>query len=131
MYLGTWPYLFDHPERNLQYFRAMATQGDRVIQYVWNIEPFEHMLATMPELMLFFLIIGILYYKRIHNVFALPWYRLFLMWFFIPIFRISMPGQTNFDGIRHYYEFLPAAAIIAVLEVNIWENGWKKNFLFK
>lgn len=130
IYLCTWPYLYNHPERIFQYFRSMATQGDRVIQYIWSIEPFAHMAATMPEIMLIFLLIGILCSKKLSKNFKYPWVRLFLVWFILPIFRISMPGQINFDGIRHYYEFLPAAAILAGFGVYIfgtWIEKWFVN----
>jgi hypothetical protein len=125
IYLATWPYLFGHPERNLEYFRSMATQGDRIIQYIWSLEPLEHMLATMPELMLVFLIIGLSAYKKNDKNTGFPWYRLSIVWFVLPILRISMPGQINFDGIRHYYEYLPAAALLAGLGVN-WFADWLK-----
>jgi hypothetical protein len=126
IYVGTWPYLYGHPERILLYFRSMAAQGDRIIQYFWSLEPMEHMLATMPELMILFLFIGIFSFKTIRKNNYSPWFRLSLVWFILPIFRISMPGQINFDGIRHFYEFLPAAALLAAFGVNTVFH-WLKN----
>jgi hypothetical protein len=38
---------------------------------------------------------------------------LLLVWAAIPIARASLPGMVNFDGIRHFLEFLPAAALVA------------------
>jgi hypothetical protein len=41
--------------------------------------------------------------------------RLLLAWMLVPILRNSVPGAWNFDGIRHFYEFLPAAALVAAV----------------
>ena len=38
-------------------------------------------------------------------------WRLLLVWMLIPILRLSIPSGLNFDGIRHFLEFLPAAAL--------------------
>jgi uncharacterized membrane protein len=104
----------------------MATQGDRIIQYLWSFEPLEHMLATMPEFMIAFLILGIwLFFKPGLNRDS-HYPRLLLVWLIFPILRISMPGQINFDGIRHYYEYLPAAAVIAGYGANYFLE-WIKN----
>ena len=35
------------------------------------------------------------------------------MWALLPVVRISLPGMVDFDGIRHYLEFIPAAAMLA------------------
>ena len=40
-------------------------------------------------------------------------FRLWLAWLMVPIIRISLPGMINFGGIRHFLEFIPAAALIA------------------
>jgi hypothetical protein len=39
--------------------------------------------------------------------------RLLLVWAGLPIVRTSVPGAVNFDGIRHFIEFVPAAALLA------------------
>lgn len=112
VYILSWPYLYGHPERILSYFKTMLTQGDRVVNYEWSIEPLAHVFATMPEMMLFFFVVGLFFFlnPKQQNI---PWRRFLLVWLLFPIFRISIPGQINFDGIRHFYEFLPPAAIIA------------------
>lgn len=112
VYILSWPYLYGHPERILSYFKTMLNQGDRIVDYVWSGEPLAHVIATTPEIMLLFVTAG-LFYFLLKNQERILWRRLLLVWFIFPIFRISIPGQVNFDGIRHYYEFLPAAAIIA------------------
>ena len=42
-----------------------------------------------------------------------PLHRLLIVWFAFPILRTSLPGMVNFDGIRHFLEFLPGAALLA------------------
>jgi hypothetical protein len=36
-----------------------------------------------------------------------------VVWTLFPIFRNSLPGMANFDGIRHFQEFLPGACLLA------------------
>jgi hypothetical protein len=38
---------------------------------------------------------------------------LLLLWLVVPVLRVSVPRATDFDGIRHWLEFVPAAALIA------------------
>lgn len=39
-------------------------------------------------------------------------YLLVLLWTVVPVLRVSMPGTHDFDGIRHWLEFIPGAAIL-------------------
>ena len=39
--------------------------------------------------------------------------QLLLVWLVVPILRASLPGAANFDGIRHFVEFVPAACLLA------------------
>jgi hypothetical protein len=116
-YFAVWPYLHRDPSRVVDYFRYIASQGERDGGTGINLQPLRMALATMPETMLLFLLIGIIVLiisislRKDQSI----WRRVLLTWLFIPIFRISLPGMVNFDGIRHFLEFLPAAALIAGL----------------
>ena len=114
-YFAVWPYLHRDPSRVFDYFRYIASQGERDGSAGFNLQPLRMTLATMPETMLIFLIIGIvaliLSLRKSRSI----WRQVMLTWLFVPIIRISLPGMANFDGIRHFLEFLPAAALIAGL----------------
>lgn len=113
VYYLSWPYIYKNPLRALVYFKLTSSQAGHTTINAWNWQPVLQVLTTTPEIMLVFLGLGLavtLVYAW--KKWALVW-RLVLVWFLIPIIRISLPGMANFDGIRHFLEFLPAAAILA------------------
>ncbi len=127
-YIGSWPYLYvqNNPIRGIQmYFEFIISQGGRKGPMEFQIDPLVQVITSMPEIMIVFLIIGIAYsiYQTIQKPNSI--YRLFIIWLIVPIVRISMPGMVNFDGIRHFLEFLPAACVLA--SIGLWQIGvWLK-----
>jgi hypothetical protein len=116
-YVLSWPYLYvgNNPVRGiLKYFQYIAAQGGRTGGSTWSWDPFKQVVFTMPETMLILLGIGIPFviYNAVRND-PRRTSRLLLVWFLLPIVRTSLPGMVNFDGIRHFLEFVPAAAMIA------------------
>ena len=96
----------------------------------WQVEPLRQVVTTMPEGMLLFTLIGLFFIAagRVNNIRTSTFWHLILVWLAFPILRLSIPTGTNFDGIRHYLEFLPAAAIIAGHGLNQsihWVSGKK------
>jgi hypothetical protein len=67
----------------------------------------------MPEIMLILLPVGIVFAVRHHRSTSNPLFRMLFAWAAVPILRNSLPGAVNFDGIRHFEEFLPAACLLA------------------
>jgi hypothetical protein len=129
----SWPYLWADPRRFLAYLDGFLSQGDRIGSQVFKFKPLLLTVLTLPEAFLFFLFFGLgisifWLFRKKH-----PMIRLLLLWFVIPIFRICMPGAVNFDGIRHFLEFLPAAGVIAafgiVTIINLikWPKNWMVN----
>ncbi len=127
-----WPILWADPRRFIQYLDGFLRQGERGGSRFFHFKPLLITTLSMPEVFLFFLLIGLgisfFWIFRKKN----PMIRLSLVWFLIPIFRISMPGAVNFDGIRHFLEFLPAAGIIAafgivtVINMIQWPATWMR-----
>jgi hypothetical protein len=113
VYFVTWPYLFLHPLNNLMaYWKYIFSQGGRTGILAFSIDPLRQVITTMPEVMLVGLLVGlVLLTIRIFRE-QKPIYRVLLVWFIFPILRVSLPGAVNFDGIRHFLEFAPAAALI-------------------
>jgi hypothetical protein len=112
-YFAIWPYLHHDPSRVVDYFRYIASQGGRAGSAGFNLQPLRMTLATIPETMLIFLMVGM-----VVTIFSLRkeqpiWKKVLLTWLLVPIIRISLPGMANFDGIRHFLEFLPAASLLA------------------
>lgn len=121
VYFLSWPYLYEDPLRVKKYFDYILSQGGRSPGTGWNAHPVRMVLFTTPEWMLVFLTAGLFFAGRavwqgrntppsLERI-SLP--RLLIVWFTLPILRSSLPGMVNFDGIRHFLEFLPAAALLA------------------
>jgi 4-amino-4-deoxy-L-arabinose transferase-like glycosyltransferase len=112
---GSWPYLYEDPLRLRNYLNYILSQGDRSSTGGWSWQPFKITAAVLPEILLVFLLAGVgiaIYRAAARRSFL---HRLLLVWCLLPVVRISLPGMVNFDGIRHFVEFLPAACILAGL----------------
>lgn len=109
----SWPYLYVNPLRLFRYYRYIFSQGQRHGTGLWNWDALVQTIATMPGIMVVLLLIGCaLAIKRRHAAES-PVLRLLVVWAAVPILRTSLPGVVNFDGIRHFEEFLPAACLLA------------------
>lgn len=114
IYVISWPYLYaDVFTRLKSYWVYIFSQGGRNMDTSWNIDPIREVLTTMPEIMLLAFVIGVVLVFRQAWKDTSPYWRLLLLWAIIPILRTSVPGAVNFDGIRHFLEFVPAFALIA------------------
>lgn len=123
-YIVSWPYLYvqNNPINGiLKYFSFIISQGGRRGPIEFQIAPLVQVITTMPEIMLIFLIIGLVY--SLNQIIKTPnsIYRLFIFWLIVPIARVCMPGMVNFDGIRHFLEFLPASCVLA--GIGLWQTG--------
>ena len=125
-YYLAWPYIYKAPLQALTYFKLMASQEGRVGGMNWNWQPILQVLSTMPEIMLACFLVGLgLACVQTWKKPVLVW-RLGLAWALLPVLRISLPGMVNFDGIRHFLEFLPGAALLAglgALQLALWLGG--------
>jgi len=113
-----WPWLYTNPiVRFGKHVKAFVNQGHRLPHPGWNPDPILQIITTMPELMLGLLLLGtVLLVARVATSRdETGTFRLLLAWMIVPVLRNSWPGAVNFDGIRHFYEFLPPAALIAAL----------------
>ncbi|MCD4674009.1 MAG: glycosyltransferase family 39 protein [Anaerolineaceae bacterium] len=121
LYFLSWPYLYADPLRVKKYFDYILSQGGRTALTGFNTQPLLMTLFTTPEWMLLFLLVGLFFAGRAAwksrsaspTAGRVPIHRLLIVWFAFPILRTSLPSMVNFDGIRHFLEFLPAAALLA------------------
>jgi hypothetical protein len=115
---ASWPLVFNHPSYLLKYYQYIFSQGGRTGEAAWMpLQPLGMALATMPEVFLVGFVAGVTFALAaiLRRQPGSLIYRLLLAWLVVPIARISIPGAVNFDGIRHYLEFLPAAATLAAV----------------
>lgn len=113
LYFASWPYLYADPLRAREYFSYIASQGGRSMDVMWNWQPWKMTAAVLPETLLALLLVGLVLAVKRTALGRQPLHRLLLVWCLFPIVRISLPGMANFDGVRHFLEFLPAACLLA------------------
>lgn len=114
VFFVAWPYLYGDPIGRVQnYYNFLFTEGYTRGATAWNWDPLIQVVTTMPEVDLVLLVVGIAFavWGTLKNKSRLL--PLLLVWFAVPIIRISLPGAANFDGIRHFEEFVPAACLLA------------------
>lgn len=114
VYILSWPYLYTDTITHIKrYWMYIYTQGGRSVSNQWSIIPLREVVTSMPEIMLLAAVIGIAILIIQAWKDKSPIWRLLIAWALFPILRASIPGAINFDGIRHFLEFVPAAALIA------------------
>lgn len=114
LYILSWPYLYANPVSGLkQYWGYILSQGGRSGSAFFNLDPIRQAVTTMPEIMLLLAAAGtVLVFRKAWTGKPTVW-RLILLWALVPITRASAPYTVNFDGIRHFLEFVPAACLMA------------------
>ena len=112
VHFATWPHLFADPWRLRRYYRFIfARAGDGARTHGWDaaVQTF----ATMPEAVIVLVLLGVVLAIRLRHAREGATLRLLVVWMALPIVRSSLPGTLNYDGIRHFEEFLPAACLLA------------------
>jgi len=122
IFFGTWPYLWqDFWSNTLSIFKfykdigtASSYQPGFILPDGFNFYPVYWIIVTTPIWMLLLTFLGIIFsIKNIkkNNYLSLLW----LLWFFVPILRVSMPGTSVYGGIRQIMEYIPAMSILSGL----------------
>ena len=120
IFFSTWPYLWQNPINNLlsifKYYVDIGTNGLGQPTYLlpkgFNVFPIYWIIITTPPVVLALTMLGIIYsVTRIKEkgYVLLLW----LLWFLIPILRVSLPKTSIYGGIRQIMEFLPAMALLS------------------
>lgn len=122
IFIAFWPYLWANPISNLysvlKYYKEIGSgfnyQPSNFYILGFNFFPPLWILYTTPPVVLLLMFIGVIsaYINRnkYHYV-TILW----LLWFFIPVVRASLPGFSIYGGIRQIMEFLPAMSLLVGL----------------
>ena len=122
IFIGSWPYLWqDIPQRLLSilsYYKEIGTaskyQPEGFFILGFNTYPIKWIILTTPPLVLVLVMVGIISAWINRNL----WNKItiiLLLWLFVPILRVTIPGASIYGGIRQILEFLPAMVILSGL----------------
>lgn len=112
-----WPYLWADPIARFlkiaDYYRGIGTGSGSQPEYLlwgFNTYPWLWILYTTPYITLLFVIIGV-----ILSVFLLRKNKvllLWIVWMFVPIVRVTLPGSSIYGGVRQIMEYIPPMAML-------------------
>lgn len=118
IFLCFWPFLWQNPVERLfsilNYYKGIGTgtkyQPESFYFLGLNTFVWQWLLYTTPILTLLLAVLGL--FKICKKPFANKIYLLILLWFFIPLIRVTLPNTSIYGGIRQVFEFVPAMAIL-------------------
>jgi len=133
IFFVSWPTFWSQPIKNLltvvSYYREIGINPNfdpRFLTY-FNLNTYasQWILFTSPLVILFFSVLGIVIATfRFRHEGQHP-SLLILLWFFIPILRVTMPQAGIYGGVRQIMEYIPAMAILAGIGANYFARNKK------
>lgn len=135
-----WPYLWKNPVAHFIqmlkfYYDSGTISTGELTDYIYggfNLFPIYWIAITSPIALLVSFFMGLLF--SFYGIFKKKWvYLLPVIWFLLPVIRVTLPGTAVHGGVRHIMEFIPAMAIlggIGISEMAARINGHKKRILY-
>jgi len=119
--VASWPLMWPSPfqafVKSIGFYRGIGTGGGFDARYLSifgiNTYPAQWILFTTPLVILFFSFFGIFYALRFGFKEKHKTSLLILVWFLVPILRVTVPGASIYGGIRQIMEYIPAMAILS------------------
>lgn len=134
IFFASWPYLWQDPVVNFLkifgYYKDIGTGFEyQPGYYLWkfNLYPAFWILITTPPIVILLFFAGIFYSLKSKDKEKTP--ILWLIWFVVPILRVTIPGSSLYGGVRQIMEYIPALALVAGLGATFILNNIKSNFL--
>lgn len=126
----SWPFLWhdwlNHIVEVFKFYKDVGTATNYQSQnfYIagFNLFPILWIIFTTPPVTLILFLLGIIsaiIKRKEHNSVFILW----LLWFLVPILRVTFPGSSIYGGIRQISEFIPAMTLLAALgtyQVILW-----------
>lgn len=118
----SWPYLWHNLWPRLLtiigYYQNIGSgdryQPDSFYLFGFNLFPIIWIFFTTPPLVLISTIIGIVV-AIVGRSRKKEIYYLWLIWFLVPVLRVSLPKTVIYGGVRQIMEFLPAMVLLSCL----------------
>lgn len=130
-----WPFLwhnwFDNFTKIVDFYRSVGTvtnyQPPSFYFAGFNSFPILWILLTTPPIILILLSLGLIsaFIRKKEKGFV---FILWLLWFAIPILRVTVPGSSIYGGVRQIFEFIPAMALLCGLgayQISKWFRNKK------
>lgn len=118
LYFGSWPILWKDPIvrflYNLNYYKTIGTGGASTgFTSIFGINTYaiQWIFFSTPLVILILSSVGIFAGIRIKE--KRLFFLLVLLWFLVPIIRVSLPSASIYGGVRQIMEYIPAMAILA------------------
>lgn len=117
----TYPFLWEDPIGNIlkviNYYQTIGIDIGNLYSLADRFYAIKWIVFTTPPLMLFACSFFLLYSK---NLWGKHYHLVFLviLWFLVPIIRVSIPGGNIYGGVRQIMEYIPAMAIIAGIGID-------------
>ena len=133
VFYGLWPFLWNNTLDNINkiigYYRqiGIGTPAEMApyIKHGWNTYSIIWIVYTTPIPILIFTFFGIIR-SMFKFVKGNDFYLLVLLWFIVPVLRVSWPNMVIYGGVRQIMEYIPPMAILAGIGA-----GWLVNFVKK
>lgn len=134
IFVGSWPFLWSDPVNNFLkiflYYKGIGTGAANFPGYVFrgfDLYPIFWIITTTPPLVLLLSALGIagtvLSWKKSDKTIFL-----WLLWFLLPIIRVTLPGSTIYGGVRQIFEYIPAMALLAGYGAKIIYDSVSKKY---
>lgn len=113
-----YPFLWDDPIVNigkvLTYYERTALDPSfaNAVLSSWKLYAVRWVLLTTPPLVLLGLALCVFHLRK-HLRHKNAFLFFVILWFLVPILRVSIPGVNIYGGVRQIMEYIPAASILA------------------
>ena len=128
----TWPYLWqdllDTTFQVFKYYKEIGTETEFQPNFLvgsWNTYAASWILYTTQPVMLIFFILGVIgsfFYKADKKDILILW----LIWFVVPILRVSIPMTTIYGGVRQIMEYIVPMSLLAGFGVHFLMTRFQK-----
>jgi hypothetical protein len=121
IFVITWPYLWSDPLGKIvtviKFYKDIGTTPKPDLRFVGPLGtstyPIQWIMFTTPPLILILSLVGIFVALKRTNIEKNKLSLLILIWFMVPIARVTWHGAVVYGGIRQIMEYLPAMAMLA------------------
>lgn len=127
----SWPFLWQDLIGNtlsvLKYYKEIGIERGaqpNLILGIFNPVAFWWIIYTTQPIMLVAFLLGLVSFRKLSKQ-QKYLFILWLLWFAVPVLRVSLPKATIYGGVRQIMEYIPAMALIA----GVGADFFRKRFL--